>query len=79
MQHPVVDSGHARVMVDMVLTVPSEEAVKNSDPVLLCIHIVLNTGSVCATDRGISPAGRPPILTKEHLLHLFPRLQVREV
>ena len=52
-------------MVDSVLTVPSEEAVKNSDPVLLCIHIVLNTGSVCATDRGISPAGRPPILTKE--------------
>ena len=61
------------VMVDTVLTVPSEEAVKNSDPVLLEIHMVLNTGSVCATDRGISPAGLPPHLTQDmgskHLQH----------
>ena len=60
-------------MVDTVLTVPSEEAVKNSDPVLLEIHMVLNTGSVCATDRGISPAGLPPHLTQDmgskHLQH----------
>ena len=61
------------VMVDTVLTVPSEEAVKNSDPVLLEIHMVLKTGSVCAADRGISPAGLPPHLTQDmgskHLQH----------
>ena len=44
------------------LTVPSDEAVKNSDPVLLDIHMVLKTGSVWEADRGISPTGLPPVL-----------------
>ena len=44
------------------MTVPSDEAVKNSDPVLLEIHIVLKTGSWCAAERGISPTGLPPVL-----------------
>ena len=46
----------------LTLTVPSDEAVKNSDPVLLDIHMVLNTGSVWEADRGISPTGLPPVL-----------------
>ena len=45
-----------------IITVPSDEAVKNSDPVLLDIHMVLNTGSVWEADRGISPTGLPPVL-----------------
>ena len=47
----------------MMVTVPSDEAVKNSEPVLLEIHIVLKTGSLCAEDRGISPTGLPPVLS----------------
>ena len=50
------------VICEQPLTVPSDEAVKNSDPVLLDIHMVLNTGSVWEADRGISPTGLPPVL-----------------
>ena len=46
------------------LTVPSDDAVKNSDPVLLDIHMVLKTGSECEAERGISPTGLPPVLKK---------------
>ena len=44
-------------------TVPSVEAVKNSEAVLLEIHIVLYTGSMWDTDRFISPSGLPPFLS----------------
>ena len=46
-----------------VSTVPSVEAVKNSEAVLLEIHIVLYTGSMWDTDRFISPSGLPPFLS----------------
>ena len=49
------------------MTVPSVEAVKNSLLVLLEIHIVLNTGSLCAAERGISPTGLPPVLIQFYL------------
>ena len=52
----------------MMVTVPSDEAVKNSDPVLLEIHIVLKTGSLCAAERGISPTGLPPVLSVLYLI-----------
>ena len=44
------------------LTLPSEDAVKNSAPVLLETHIVLKTGSVWAVVRLTSPTGLPPSL-----------------
>ena len=46
----------SKVTFECVLTVPSVLAVKNSDNVLLWIHIVLYTGSMWDTDRLISPS-----------------------
>ena len=43
------------------MTVPSVLAVKNSERVLLCIHMVLYTGSMWDTERLISPSGLPPL------------------
>ena len=56
-------TGVVNFLMSHHMTVPSVLAVKNSERVLLWIHMVLYTGSMWDTERLISPSGLPPFLS----------------